>query len=61
MQSSTNNHYLPEEFNENFFYDQHQQDEQLFYPSDPIMDDAQDEPEDINEHYLRGTFKGTQR
>lgn len=61
MQSSTNNHYLPEEFNGNFFDDQHQQDEQLFYPSDPVMDDAQDEPDDINEHHLRGAFKGTWR
>ena len=62
MQSSTNNHYLPAEFNENFFYESTTHpDEDLFFQSDPIHLDYHGEVEkdpEVNEKFSRGTFNG---
>jgi hypothetical protein len=44
MQSSTNNHYLPEEFNDKFFYNN--DDKHLFFQSKSEED----------ENYIRGTI-----
>ncbi|CAF3943316.1 unnamed protein product [Rotaria sp. Silwood1] len=56
MQSSTNNHYLPDEFNDNFFYNDNHENKHLFLQSQPIINDQQEEEED--EYYLRGPING---
>jgi hypothetical protein len=55
MQSSTNNHYLPEEFNDSFFYNtNNHEDKHLFFQSQPIINDQEED----DENYLRETING---
>ncbi len=49
MQSSTNNHYLPEEFNDNFFNNYDYEDKNVFVQSQPIIND-----QEKDENYLHG-------
>jgi hypothetical protein len=51
MQPSTNNHYLSEEFNDNFF--NNDEDKNFDFHSPPIINDR-----DENENYSRGTVNG---
>lgn len=56
MQSSTNNHYLPDEFNDNFFYNDDNENKHLFFQSQPIINDQQEEEDD--DYYLRSPING---
>ena len=53
MQSSAANHYLPDEFNENFFYSDSHLDKDLLFQAEAIMNDQEDDDD-----YLRGTSPG---
>ena len=62
MQSSSTQHYFAEEFNENFLFDRHPN-EQLFFPSEPIFDQYENEeeipPEETDMNDIPDTFYGT--
>ena len=55
MQSSATNQYLPDEFNENFFYSDSHVDKDLLFQAEAIMHDPKDDDDD---DYLRGTSPG---
>ena len=66
MQSSTDKNYLPDEFNDTFFYNDGSENKHLFLHSHPTINDQQqqqeeeddDDDDDEDENYLRGTING---